>query len=235
MKPITRTILAAVLAIAALNLAGCATTDAAPAAAPASSTAAAPAPVDPRTAYLATVGECAAAIKDIATNVAGDTATRVVAMGAIERLCGANGPGNALASLQAPPAQPQSLVGVLFQAALQAGDVILRGYGIKAGRDVAIAQSNNATTLGISTNRTFATLGGAIERAGVAGYPFVQAPAANVTTTTLSGTGVLGSGSYVGPVTTTTSTTRNCQGGAAGAGAGTTTGAPGGAGGSATC
>ena len=64
---------------------------------------------------------------------------------------------------------------------------------------------------------------------------FIQAPQPNIT---LSGTGVIGNGSYSAPVTTNTTTTttsnsnnttRNCQGGN---GAGTTTG---GAGGQANC
>lgn len=128
--------------------------------------------------------------------------------------------------------QPQSLFGLAWQALLQVADIGLRGYGIKAGRDVAITQSNNATALGISTNGTFASMGGSIERAGIAGYPYVQAPAANITNT-LSGTGVLGSGSYAAPVTTTTTTTttRNCQGGSGAPGGGGTTGAAGSGGG----
>jgi hypothetical protein len=78
------------------------------------------------------------------------------------------------------------------------------------------ASSDNAANVAVSTNQAFMGMGGSIERAGVAGYPFVQAPAANLTYT-LSGTGVLGSGSYNGPVTTTnttnttTTTTRNCN------------------------
>jgi len=59
-------------------------------------------------------------------------------------------------------------------------------------RDVSIAQSNNFTNLGIA---------GFNSNAAIAG--FIQSPAPNIT---LSGTGVIGSGSYNGPITTTTTT-----------------------------
>lgn len=55
-------------------------------------------------------------------------------------------------------------------------------YGINKQTSLGIAQSNNATALGISTNAAFL---------GMAGQ--IQAPAANLT---LSGTGVIGAGSY---------------------------------------
>jgi PBP1b-binding outer membrane lipoprotein LpoB len=55
-------------------------------------------------------------------------------------------------------------------------------YGINKQASVGIAQSNNATSLGISTNAAFVGMASKI-----------QAPAPNMT---LSGTGVLGSGSY---------------------------------------
>lgn len=132
---------------------------------------------------------------------------------------------------------PQSAWGAAWQAVLAVADVGLRVYGIKSVRDVGIAQSNNQRDVAISTNGAFLGMGQSIATAGTAGYPYVQAPAANVTTT-LSGTGVLGSGTYTGPVTTTTN--HNCPGGtsspggAGTAGAGTTPATPGGAGGAAT-
>lgn len=95
-----------------------------------------------------------------------------------------------------------------------------------------IAGFNRDST--IASYGAFTNLGSSIERAGTAGYPYVQAPGA-VTTNTLSGTGVLGAGQYTGPVSTTTTTTRTCSTGAAGAGGGTTTGAAGGASGGASC
>jgi hypothetical protein len=59
-------------------------------------------------------------------------------------------------------------------------------YGISANMRTAIAQSDNASKVAVSTNDAFV---------GIAGK--IQAPAASVTTTnTLSGTGVLGSGTY---------------------------------------
>lgn len=61
------------------------------------------------------------------------------------------------------------------------------------------ADTQQATVAG------FTTMGGHIAAAGTAGYQYVQAPGA-VTTNTLSGTGVLGSGTYTAPVTTTTTT-----------------------------
>lgn len=55
-------------------------------------------------------------------------------------------------------------------------------YGINKQTSLGMRQSDNATALGISTNAAFV---------GMASH--IQAPAANMT---LSGTGVLGSGSY---------------------------------------
>lgn len=130
--------------------------------------------------------------------------------------------------------QPQSLWGVAWQSLLQLTDIALRGYGIKAGRDVGIAQVNANRDTAIASYGAFTAMGGSIERAGTAGYPYVQAPQPNITNT-LSGTGVLGSGSYVGPVTTTTTTSCNGGTGATGGngGGGTTTGGAAGPGGSA--
>jgi hypothetical protein len=51
-------------------------------------------------------------------------------------------------------------------------------YGINKQAQVGIAQSNNATTLGVSTNAAFVGLAGKI-----------QAPASNITTTTTSTVG----------------------------------------------
>lgn len=129
--------------------------------------------------------------------------------------------------------QPQSIFGLAWQSVLQVADIALRGYGIKANRDLGMTQSNNNRDVSIASYGAFTTLGHDI----TAGYQYVQAPGATTTTSnTLSGTGVLGSGTYTAPVTTTT-TNRDCRGGsgaAGGNGAGTTTGAPGGVGGAAT-
>lgn len=182
-------------------MAGCAT--------PAAPTVAASAPIDPRTAYAAALGDCATAIKDVVASASGNDVAKVVAVGAIERLCGAGGAQLQAMNVQTSAPQP-SLGATLWTAALQVADVAMRGYGIKANRDVAIVQSNNAANTTIASYGAFQGMGQQIQLAGTAGYPYVQAPAANITTT-LSGTGVIGSGQYTGPVTTTTTTTTNPQ------------------------
>lgn len=130
---------------------------------------------------------------------------------------------NGAAPPPTPAPQPQSTVGMIFTAFVQAADVALRYYGIKAGRDVAITQSNNATTQAVASYQAFTNtaLGGFASNTAIASQ--IQAPAANVTMT-LSGTGVLGSGSYTGPVTTN----RNCNGGTTSGGSGAITGGAGG-------
>ena len=82
---------------------------------------------------------------------------------------------------------------------------------------LATVQTRTSRDVALSTNQTFMGMGGSIERAGIAGYQYVQAPGA-VTNYNLNGTGVIGSGSYTGPVTTT----RTCTGGAAGGAGGPT-------------
>lgn len=138
-------------------------------------------------------------------------------------------PGAAAAartSAVVPP--PKSGWESAWTAALQVADVALRAYGVKVGGNVAITQSNNQAQTAIASYGAFTTMGGQIATAGTAGYPYVQAPGA----VTLSGAGVIGSGLYTGPVTTT----HTCSGGTAaaggggGPGGGTTAGAPGGAG-----
>lgn len=172
---------------------------------------------DPRMAMAATLASCADSIKDVVAS-AGDVAAKVVAVGAIERLCGAGG-AQLQAAMVVQPSAPSSLGATLWQAALQVTDIALRGYGIKAGRDVSIVQSNNAASTAIASYGAFQGMAtaGFSSNAQIAG--FIQAPAANVTTT-LSGSGVIGSGTYTGPVTTTTTTTtnpqRNCTTSAAG-------------------
>lgn len=125
-------------------------------------------------------------------------------------------------------AAPQSLGAVVWQAALQAGDLFIRGYGIKTQRDVSIAQTMAQAQTTIAGYQAFTGIANAGfgSNATIAGL--IQAPAPNITNT-LSGTGVLGSGTYTGPVT------RTCTSGQAGNGAGTTTGGAGGASGPASC
>lgn len=184
--------------------------------------------------------ECVVQVGAIATSASGGEASKVAAAGALERLCGAHVQQVAQGA-QTVQREPQSLAAVLWTGAVQAADILLRGYGIKAQRDVSVVQSNNQAQTTIASYGAFSTMGGYVRDAGVAGYPYIQAPGAITTTTTttnttntnsLSGQGALGVGgsaTYTGPVT------RSCSGGQAGAGAGTTTGAPGGAGGTASC
>lgn len=218
------TLILAATAFVALLLAGCAT--------PPQAKNDASSPSDPREAIATAVATCATAIERIATAAGGDVASRVVAVGAIERMCGTQGNAQLAALNVAPPAPPPSLGQTLWTAALQTADILLRGYGLKMNRDVAVIQSNNQAATSIASYGAFTAMGGSIERAGTAGYPYVQAPGA-VTTNTVFGNGVIGSGTYTGPVTTTTTTT--CTGGQAGAGGGTTAPGPGGAGGTVTC
>lgn len=181
---------------------------------------------DPRQAVAAMVASCAESIEKIVASP-GDAASKVAGVGSIERLCG--GGGAQLQQLAIASQQPQQSVGgMLWNGAVQVFDLALRAYGFKTAKDIAVTNSNNQAQTTIASYGAFTSMGGSIERAGIAGYPYVQAPGAT-NTYTLSGTGTLGSGSYVGPVTTT----RNCYGGTAGQGGAGSATAPGGAGGGA--
>jgi hypothetical protein len=186
-----------------------------------------------------------AAIAEIA-KTSPDAAARTAAVMAL-----AMGKSEAQVAPPAPPPQNQALqwASVLVPALTN----VATGY---YGYQLGVAQSNNnrdATVAGYNAFGSIATGGfAALQNTSVAGFnsnaslaSFIQAPQPNMT---LSGTGVLGSGSYSNTTTTTTNTntdsnntSRNCQGGAGaagGAGGGTTTGAAGGngaAGGGATC
>lgn len=153
----------------------------------------------PVTVVSSPAADCAKAIGIIATSTAGDPTSKVVAVSAIERLC-----GNVTAHAQAPQAQ-QSLPSTLFQVALQTADLVLRGYGIRTQRDVSIVQSNNAAATSIASYSAFSNIAssGFASNASIASN--IQTAAPNVTNTyTLSGTGVLGNGTYTAPITTTT-------------------------------
>lgn len=172
-----------------LVMSGCATKDAPQA------------PISHHEAAATATGNCALAIKDIATSVSGDAASKVAAVGAIERLCGQGGGQFAVRQYQAP--EP-TLGATLWQAALQVADIGARWYGIKSQRDVGIVQSNNSAATAIASYGAFSGIAssGFAANATIAGQ--IQAPAANVTTTTnLSGYGVIGGGSVTAPVTTT--------------------------------
>lgn len=163
-----------------------------------------------------------------------------------------------------PPAPPQDKVlqwASILMPTLT--NIATAGFSYRAGV-VASNNSRDVTIAGYNTFGTMASSGfGALQGVASSGFNanadiaaagfnsastiagFVQAPQPNIT---LSGTGVIGSGSYTAPVTTTTTTTSNsnntnrtCAGGNGangGNGGGTTTGAAGGngaAGGSANC
>jgi len=209
-------------ALAALALAGCSSTPP-------------PAPqADPRADIATAVATCATAIERIATTANGDAASKVAAVGAIERMCGQGGAAMHMASAPAP--QPQSLGTTLWHAALQTADLVLRGYGIKTSRDVAITASNNTAATTIAGYNTFGTIAasGFASNAAIASH--IQAPAG--TSYSVSGNANFGAGNFNLATTTNTNsnnTTRTCTGGAAGNGAGTTNGGAGGPGGQAGC
>lgn len=133
------------------------------------------------------------AMADIAAQ--GDSSAKVAAVMAMA--LGGN-TNSAQTSIQAPQAS----------AALQWASILVPSLTQVAGMRYNYlstqTQSNNAAAVAISTNGTFASMGNSIGSAGVAGNTAladmagkIQAPAANITTTTtLSGTGTLGSGAY---------------------------------------
>ena len=192
---------------AVVLLGGCATKD------PAKPVPAADQPISAHEAAASSINSCTAAIQAIAVSAAGDAASKVAAVGSIERICGQNGAQAAFR--MAPTPEPPSLGATLWQAGLQVADLFLRGYGIKSTRDVSINASDNSARTAIASYGAFQGMNAASVGANVDIARLIQAPAAN-NTAILSGTGVLGSGSYIGPVT------RNCVGGSGQAGAGGT-------------
>lgn len=104
----------------------------------------------------------------------GDVTAKVAAMFALQ------GVGNAPPAVQI--AAPKSFSDSAREWAGILVPGLMQGYGVFANTQMGMRQSDNSTALGISTNDTFL---------GMAGQ--IQAPAANVN---LSGTGVLGAGSY---------------------------------------
>jgi len=178
------TVVMCAVIVAVLFMSGCATKEP-------------PAPV----VVSSPAADCAKAIGIIATSSAGDATSKVVAVSAIERLCGNQ---QAQLSLAQASQTPASIGQTLFQAALQTADIVLRGYGIRSQRDVSIVQSNNAAATSIASYSAFQGIAssGFASNAAIAGN--IQAPAPNIT---LSGAGVIGSGSYSVPTTTTTTIT----------------------------
>jgi hypothetical protein len=106
-----------------------------------------------------------------------------------------------------------------------ASNVLFGYYGYQLGK----TQSNNATQASIANTNAFAATAAAGFNSNVGIAGFIQSPAPSLT---IGGNGVIGSGSYSVP-TTTTITTHTCTGGngAAGASGGNGGTAPGGAGG----
>lgn len=108
-----------------------------------------------------------------AVGVSGDTAAKVAAMFALQ------GAGQqAMPSIAAPKSAADSVrewAGILVPSLVQ-------GYGMYSNTRLGIAQSDNATLLGVSTNDAFVNMAGQI-----------QAPAASMT---IGGSGVIGAGSF---------------------------------------
>lgn len=114
-----------------------------------------------------------------AISATGDTATKVAAMISM----GAFSQGNNQTAYIPPPKttweNTKDILGIFVPS-------IVQGYGIYATNRTAQISSNNSRLTAISTNEAFV---------GMAGN--IQAPGATTNTTyTLSGTGVIGNGSY---------------------------------------
>lgn len=161
----------------------------------------------------------------------GDTQARQFAVFALA-VAGTNGKNTSShQSAPLPPPPESTSETVLKWAQVISGPVAVLGSGY-FGYKLGVAQSNNQAATTIAGYNTFGTIANAgfTSNNTIAGH--IQAPQPNIT---LSGTGVIGSGSFT-PTTTTTTTTntnsfnRNCTGGAAGTGTTGTFGA-----GSATC
>ena len=100
------------------------------------------------------------AMAAIAAN--GDSTTKVAAMFALQGDGGNGNNGNHAAHI-APPKSPWEIArewaGIVLPVAVQA-------YGINANKEIAVTQSNNSRDVAISTNGTFATMGGHIATGG---------------------------------------------------------------------
>jgi len=159
----------------------------------------------PVTVVSSPIGDCAKSIGIIATSQAGDPTSKVVAVSAIERLCSQQGQATQVAAQGST-----SLPAVLWNAALQTADLVLRGYGIRSQHNLGVVQSNNAAATSIASYGAFQGIASSGFASNAAIASNIQAPAPNIT---LSGTGVIGSGQYnfTAPVTTTTTTNPNAR------------------------
>lgn len=116
-----------------------------------------------------------AALADIAKQ--GDTTAKVAAVMSLNQ---GGGQG------QSQVAAPKSFGDHALQWTAALFPSLTTIYSVNKQTQLGVTQSNNAAALGMSTNAAFVGMAGKI-----------QAPAANITTnTTLSGTGVIGGGSY---------------------------------------
>jgi hypothetical protein len=110
-------------------------------------------------------------------------------------------------NLPGPPPEKPSLGGQLWAATLQVVDRGLQVFGIREGRyeRTEIARVNAGVQIAQTQGMVAVAVAGV--NGAAAGYPYVQAPGAVTTTTTtdsrsysLGGSGVIGNGSYTGPV-----------------------------------
>jgi hypothetical protein len=138
----------------------------------------------------------------------GDTTTKVAAMFAMQNATAApqQQSGAGIAAPKSGWDSAREWASFIFPSMIQF-------YGIHANKEVSITQSNNSKDVAVSTNQTFSTLGTNIQTTATSLAGFIQAPAANVTTTntnTIGGDGVVGSGTMSKTdshnVTTTTTT-----------------------------
>jgi hypothetical protein len=180
----------------------------------------------------------------------GDATAKVASVIALA-LGNGSAASSAQPSSQPLPQLPESDSDKAFKwASLIAGPLTNVAQGF-FGYKLGVTQSNNQTAMSIANTNAFASTAaagfgasqsiassgfGAAGNIASAGFnsttsiaALIQAPAPNLT---LSGTGVIGSGSYTAPITTTT--TRTCTGGPAAAGNAAPSGTTGNAGSSGT-
>lgn len=191
-------------------------------------------PVDsmsPHEAHASALAACARSISEIASS-AGDATAKVVAVGAIERLCGA-GQNNMQAFAQAQRVEPQSPWQAVWSATLAVADIALRGYGIRTQRDVAISQTNAQAATTQASYAAFSGMGNTIgsTASSIAGAGFLALSKPTLPTTAIT---INGNGNNTGGGTQntnsnnqTTTTTRTCTGGNGGGGS-SSSNAPGG-------
>lgn len=126
----------------------------------------------------------------------GTETAKVAAVMSLSGLGGGGGNGSGRTQLEAPVSD--------HDAALKWASILVpslvQGVGVFANKQIQITQSNNNAAQAISANNTFAAIAGKI-----------QAPAANITTTTttLGGNGTIGSGTFTSTDSHNTTTSAN--------------------------